>query len=125
MAWLPAEHPLASLSALPISAFAQEPYIETYPDKDIDNSRVFAQCGITPNLKFATMDSLATYFMVEAGLGLSMNHAINGRAWSGNVQILPLDPPQLVEIGIAALPDLAPAADTFFSFLRGCCFEIS
>ena len=61
------------------TTFAEEPYIETYPDKDIDNARVFARCGVTPNLKFSTMDSLATYSMVEAGLGLSMNNAINGR----------------------------------------------
>ena len=117
-AWLPAGHPLSALSALPVTAFAEEPYIETYPDKDIDNARVFARCGVTPNLKFSTMDSLATYSMVEAGLGLSMNNAINGRAWSGSVRILPLDPPQSVEIGIASLPDLSPAARAFLSFLE-------
>lgn len=100
------------------TAFAEEPYIETYPDKDIDNARVFARCGVTPNLKFSTMDPLATYSMVEAGLGLSMNNAINGRAWSGSVRILPLDPPQSVEIGIASLPDLSPAARAFLSFLE-------
>ena len=99
-AWLPAAHPLASLPAFPVSAFAEESYIET------------------PILQFSTMDSLATYSMVEAGLGLSMNNAINGRAWSGNVRILPLDPPQKVEIGIACLDGLSPAAETFFEFLR-------
>lgn len=117
-AWLPAAHPLASLPAFPVSAFAEESYTETFPDRDIDNARVFARCGVTPNLKFSTMDSLATYSMVEAGLGLSMNNAINGRAWSGNVRILPLDPPQKVEIGIACLDGLSPAAETFFEFLR-------
>ena len=117
-AWLPADHPLSTLSALPVTAFAEESYIETYPDKDIDNARVFARCGVTPNLKFSTMDSLATYSMVEAGLGLSMNNAINGRAWSGSVRILPLDPPQSVGIGIASLPDLSPAARAFLSFLE-------
>lgn len=115
-AWLPASHAMAGLSALPVSAFATEPYIETYPARDIDNARVLTRCGVTPNISFSTMDSLATYSMVEAGLGLSMNNAINGRAWSGNVRILPLDPPQVVEIGIAALPDLVPAAKKFFSF---------
>ena len=45
-------------------------------------------------------------------------NAINGRAWSGNVRILPLDPPQKVEIGIACLDGLSPAAETFFEFLR-------
>ena len=117
-AWLPTSHPLSALPALPVTAFAEEPYIETYPDKDIDNARVFARCGMTPNLKFSTMDSLATYSMVEAGLGLSMNNAINGRAWSGNVRILPLDPPQIVEIGIASLPNLSPAAKIFFAFVK-------
>ena len=117
-AWVPAAHPMAWLPALPVSAFAAEPYIETYPDKDIDNARVFARCGVTPNLKFSTMDSLATYSMVEAGLGLAMNNALNGRAFAGGVRILPLDPPQLVEIGVAALPDLSPAARTFLDFLE-------
>ena len=117
-AWAPTAHPMAWLPALPVAAFDKEPYIETYPDKDIDNARVFARCGITPNLKFSTMDSLATYSMVEAGLALAMNNALNGRAWSGGVRILPLDPPQIVEIGAATLPDLSPAARTFLDFLE-------
>lgn len=117
-AWLPESHPMAELPAFPVSAFADEPYIETYPDNDIDNVHVFARCGITPNLEFSSTDSLATYSMVEAGLGLSMNNAINGRSWSGKVRILPLDPPQSVEIGIATLPEAVPAAKSFFAFLR-------
>lgn len=117
-AWLPQSHPMAEFRAFPVVAFASEPYIETYPGKDIDNARVFARCGITPDLKFSTMDSLATYSMVEAGLGVSMNNAINGRAWSGKVRILPLDPPQRVELGIASLPDLVPAAEKFLVFLK-------
>ena len=64
------------------------------------------------------MDSLATYSMVEAGLGLSMNNAINGRAWSGSVRILPLEPRQSVEIGVASLPDITPAAKVFLLFLK-------
>lgn len=118
MAWLPCTHPLASLPAFPIELFAEEPYIETYPNKDIDNTRVFTRCGINPNLKFTTMDSLATYSMVEAGLGLSMNNAINGRLWAGNVKILPLVPPQTVEIGIAAQSTFSPAAQRFFTFME-------
>jgi len=117
-AWLPEAHPMANLPALPISVFAQEPYIETYPNKDIDNARVFARCGVIPNLQFSTMDSLATYSMVEAGLGLSMNNTLNGRAWSGGVRILPLDPPQTVEIGLAAHQDLSPAAQRFWDFVQ-------
>ena len=117
MGWVPAAHPLARLPALPVTAFAEESCIETYPEKDIDNARIFERCGVRPNIQFSTMDSYATYSMVEAGLGISMNNAINGQAWSGAVRILPLDPPQMVEIGIASLPDATPAAKTFLQFL--------
>ena len=102
---------------VPVTAFAQEPCIETYPGTDIDNARVFERCGVRPNIQFSTMDSYATYSMVEAGLGISMNNALNGQAWSGTVRILPLDPPQTVRIGIASLPDAAPAAKKFLEFL--------
>lgn len=118
MAWVPASHPLALKEVLPIHMFAREPYIETFPGTDIDNARVFARYGIQPNLKFSTMDSYATYSMVEAGLGLSMNNALNGLSWSGSVRILPLDPPQPVQIGIAAAECLSPAARTFLTFLH-------
>lgn len=117
-AWVPASHPLAALPALPVEKFAREAYIETYPDADIDNTHVFARCGVKPNLQFSTQDSYATYSMVEAGLGLSMNNAVNGRLWSGGVKILPLDPPQYVEIGIASRADASPAARRFLDFLR-------
>lgn len=118
MAWIPDKHPLARLSAIPITAFAKEPYIETYPDRDIDNSRIFTKCKITPNLQFATMDSLATYSMVEAGLGISMNNAINGLTWAGKVKILPLTPSEKVEIGVASLSHLSPVVHGFFEFMK-------
>ena len=116
MAWVPAGHRLAALPALPMEAFAEQPYIETYQDKDIDNARIFAKCGIVPNLKFSTMDSFATYSMVEAGLGIALNNGLNGRAWAGKVKRMPLSPPQLVEIGIASAQSPAPAAQKFLEF---------
>ena len=117
VAWLPGDHPLAGLSAFPISEFEKEPYIETYPDKDIDNTRVFESCHIRPRLRFSSMDSMATYSMVEAGLGISMNNAINGRRLSGSVCIMPLEPKQRIEIGVASLAEGSPAAGTFLSYM--------
>ena len=117
-AWVPAGHPLAELPAFPVEKYAEEPYIETYPGKDVDNVRVLARCRVKPNLRFSTSDSLATYSMVEAGLGVSMNNALNGRSWSGSVRILPLDPPQPVEVGAAFLQDISPAAGVFLDYFR-------
>lgn len=115
--WVPAAHPLANAAALPVSAFATEPCIETFPDTDIDNAHIFERCGVKHNIRFSTIDSYATYAMVEAGLGISMNNHLNSLARSGRVRILPLDPPQLIEIGIAHLRDASPAAQTFLDFL--------
>ncbi len=115
--WLPAGHPLSQLPAVPLSAFGEETCIETYPDLDIDNKRVYQRYQIKPNICFSTTDSHATYAMVEAGLGISMNNAINSIGRDGNVLIYPLDPPQEVEIGIASLPDICLAADRFLQFL--------
>ena len=42
-----------------------------------------------------------------------MNNAINGRAFSGSVRMLPLDPPQTVELGVAVGGGLSPAAEVF------------
>lgn len=116
MAWVPAGHPLAALDALPIERFAAEPYIETHPGVDIDNARVFAKCGVQPNLQFSTMDSFATYSMVEAGLGLALNNGINGMSWNGHVKMMPLFPSQTVELGIAGAVCPSPAAQKFWEF---------
>ena len=113
MAWVPAGPPLAALDALPIVRFAAEPYIETHPGVDIDNARVFAKCGVQPNLQFSTMDSFATYSMVEAGLGLALNNGINGMSWNGHVKMMPLFPSQTVELGIAGAVCPSPAAQKF------------
>jgi DNA-binding transcriptional LysR family regulator len=118
MAWVPSSHPLAKLPAVPLSAFAAEPYIDTYPGMDIDNARVFAKCGIVPNTCFSTMDSFATYSMVEAGLGISMNNALNRFEGNGAVKVLPLSPPQTVEIGIAVSHERTPATAAFLAFIR-------
>lgn len=118
VAWVPGGHPLTAWDSVPVECFAREAYIETYPNADIDNTRVFSRCGITPNLKFSTMDSYATCAMVDAGLGISMNNAINSLARSGNVRIMPLDPPQTVELGIAYPSDASPAARAFLDFIR-------
>lgn len=117
LAWLPAEHKYKDRSSFPIKEYINEDYIETFAGSDIDNARVFKANGIKPNIKFSTRDSLATYKMVEAGLGITMHNALSSRMLKGNVIMLPLDSPASVEIGIAALDTLSPAAATFYTFL--------
>lgn len=56
--------------------------------------------------------------MVEAGIGLSLNHEFNAKSWTGSVRMLPVDPPQIVQIGVAYLPDINYASMKFLEALK-------
>ena len=118
IAMVAADHPLAQNTSVPMAIFEKEPYIDTYAGMDIDNAHVFKKCGINPNTQFSTMDIYATYSMVEAGLGISMDNALNSKLWHGNIRALPLDPPQNINIGLAFGKTLTPATETFLHYLR-------
>lgn len=49
-AWLSTGPSFSNLSVLPITVFAEEPYIKARPNKEIDNARMFPRCGVTLNL---------------------------------------------------------------------------
>lgn len=120
MAVLPATHPLAGASSFPLSRFAGEPFIEIHPDRETDNSRLFKEEGILPRRRFSCGDTLAALSMVEVGLGITLVNALLLENWKGNTVALPLDPPCLVEIGVACAPKeiRSPAAQRFLSLLQ-------
>lgn len=119
-AWVPSSSPLAGLPAVPLETFGSEPYIDILfgLGSESDNSRLFESVGISPNTQFCVSDSASGYYMVEAGLGIAMNNALNSDDFKGRVSILPLSPPQLVEVGIASMSDPAPAAGAFLAYLK-------
>jgi len=120
LAWLPPNHPLTEAEAFPVKAFETEDYIDTHPGQETDNARIFAKYKIKPNVKHTTNGIAATYSLVEAGVGISCDNALNAQGWTGNVVFKPLAPPQIVEIGIA-IPSsefLSPAAKKFVGFVK-------
>lgn len=104
----------------PIELFKTEPYIETFPGQDTDNSRMFMDNNLVPNIQFATEDTYASYRMVEAGLGVSLSNYLESkeRIFGENVCMVELNPPQIVEIGIVTPIDevISPAARKFRDF---------
>ena len=120
MAVLPTSHSLAGESAFPLERFAGESFIEIHPDRETDNSRLFLQENIVPRRRFSCGDTLAALSMVEVGLGITLVNALLLESWRGNTVALPLDPPRLVEIGVACAPKeiRSPAAEKFLSLLR-------
>ena len=118
LACLPADSASARKKSFPVTAFESEDFIELYPGKETDNSKMFDRCGIRPDVKFSTSDNYAAYTMVKAGLGITCTNAIIADSFTEGVVYLPLDPPQKVEIGMA-MPrkkELSPAARRFAEF---------
>lgn len=114
---------IGNLDRFPVKLFEIEPYIETYPGRDTDNARMFSKNGITPNIRFETEDTYASYRMVEAGLGVSLSNLIESkeRSCGNSVRLMRLDPEQMVEIGIATPKpeNQSPAAKRFKEFAMG------
>ena len=112
--------PAQDQKAFPVRDFAREDFIELYPGKETDNSRMLRRNKVTPRVKYATSDNYAAYAMVAAGLGVTCTNAIIGEGFVRGVRYLPLSPKQTVEIGIAIPGEKksSPAARRFAAFAR-------
>ncbi len=119
LAWLPRNHPCVKNGIYPLRNFETDPYIDTFPGQETDNSRAFRANGIAPRSRFLSKDVQATHAMVAAGLGVALNNAILAYGLDlSDIITLPTDPPVEVEIGIAAprKEDRSPAAEHFLKY---------
>lgn len=107
---------LSQQPVVPARIFCSESYIETCPGLDIDAARFFHDCNIIPNTEFTTMDIQATYSMVEANLGISLNNRINTVPGYSNVCHVDIENSPVIEIGLACATNLTPAAQAFYEF---------
>ena len=121
MVMLSPDHPLAKGKAVPIRRLETESYVEIFPGRETDNSRILAENGVYPGNRFAGVeDDFSAMAMVEAGLGIALVNGLIAGTLLGNVVFRPLDPPQYVEIGVATPPEdtMSPAARRFLRFVR-------
>lgn len=118
VAWLPPDHPKASLSRFPVKDFGTEPFIHTSPAHDTDQDRLLAKYSLHPDTRFSTRDGYSTYKMVAAGLGVSFNQRLISRDWPKEVVEVPIDPPQFISLGIAYSSEttLSPVAKIFTEY---------
>ena len=118
MVLLPKSHPLAAQEAIPVENLKTEPFIESYPGMETDITLIFDKIKARPDARYSTMDITATYAMVSAGLGISVNNAINHQPGYPGVVERPMAPHQMMEIGLACGENLAPAAQAFLDFVK-------
>ena len=118
MVLLPKNHPLADRESFPVESLKTEPFIDSYPGMETDITLIFDKLKARPDARYSTMDITATYAMVSAGLGIRVNNAINHQDGYPGVVERPMNPHQMMEIGLACGENLAPAAQAFLDFVK-------
>lgn len=100
-----------------LSILKEEPYIDIYPNRDSDSSRLLKGAGIKPNTRFTTSDRYAAHEMVAAGFGFTViNETLAIKR--DDIKILPLNPPQNLSIGLACLPNPTLSTRRFIGFMQ-------
>jgi DNA-binding transcriptional LysR family regulator len=108
-AWLPPQHPLAQQESVRLENLEGEPFIMPLPGTMNDVELLLAEAGVDVDVRYRSRDNMSVYAMVEAGLGLSLNNALMSERMSGSVVERPLDPPRMLDLGIALAADTAPS----------------
>lgn len=118
LAVLPQSHPLADAEAYPLSYCEKDLFITSERNEDDDVMKMLKKHGVQPNICFSTKESFAAIPLIEQGIGISIMSELLTKRWEWNVKRIPLDPPQRITLGIAALDfeKLTPAAKRFLKF---------
>ena len=113
LAILPPDHPLGSLSRLPVSTVEKEPFISLLESSNHDARRALQSAGVTPNVTYTTKDDYAIIAMVAQGLGISIVPELLLQGQTAPVKALELDPPAYRTIALAV-----PGLDTAEPYLK-------
>ena len=93
VAVVPKGHPLASESAFPIAAFAEEPFIALERGGVSEVASLFQSAGMKVVPAYTVWDDYVIMSMVEAGLGLGVMPSVMTQRCAYDVAFLPLDVP--------------------------------
>lgn len=79
---------------------------------------LFQRTGVTPNVRFTTLESFSVMSMVEQGLGMSVMNKLITEKRICDIAMLPVDPPASITLGIAlhSRADLSPAVRRFLKY---------
>ena len=109
LAVLPPDHPLADAPFYPMARFAEDPYIDTPEERDLEVGLVFQEEGVRPNLRYTVNDDFAALAMVEQGLGVSIRPELVLRNTGRNFAAIPLERPRYRDIALAVRSGRPPS----------------
>ena len=118
VAVLSREHRLAGEAAYPISESKNDDLIMPDGGRDLDVLNLLKTSGISPEVKFSTIENYTAINMAGKGLGVNIVNEFITKSWESDCVILPLDPPASVQFGIAipSYETTTPAVKKFLTF---------
>ena len=118
LALLPRNHPLADAEVYPLANCATDRFIMPARGCDDDVMALFQRTGVTPNVRFTTLESFSVMSMVEQGLGVSVMNKLITEKRICDVAMIPIDPPASITLGAAlhSRADASPAVKMFLKY---------
>ena len=112
------DHRLAGAEAYPITECRNDNLIMSDSGRDMDVIDMLKSNGISPDVRFSTIENYTAINMASKGLGVNIVNEFITKSWDSDCVILPLDPPATVEFGIVvpSAEDASPAVRRFISF---------
>lgn len=112
------DHRFAKMKTVPLEMLSEETFIAIQNEIETDNVIMFRKNNTHMSNSLSCSNNFAAATMIEAGLGVTIENEVNTKVWNKNIISIPLDPPQLVEIGIATPESgsISPAARRFIDF---------
>lgn len=122
LAVLPEGHPLQAREKLPLRTLCDEPFMLLEKGAQAEISHLFQTHGLTPRVKFTTLDDYAVMSMVESGLGVAILPELILRRVPYRIVAKELDVPAYRRIGFALKSKkTAPQAVRRFMDYLHCC----
>lgn len=120
VAILPPDYDMQGRETFPVYSFDGQEFLMPSMGFDLDIMRVLNRHGVMPLVRTTQVSDSVIISMVEHGLGVSILSELVMKGRKDNVQAVPMDPPAVRELGIAARPrkELRPLARKFIAAAR-------
>ena len=120
VAILPPDYDMQGRETFPVYGFDGQEFLMPSMGFDLYIMRVLNRHGVMPLVRTTQVSDSVIISMVEHGLGVSILSELVMKGRKDNVQAVPMDPPAVRELGIAARPrkELRPLARKFIAAAR-------
>ncbi|NYB75258.1 LysR family transcriptional regulator [Sedimentibacter hydroxybenzoicus DSM 7310] len=101
LALLPKDHHMSEYDRIPLSIFAEEPFVYLHQGTQKEVIEAFKANNITPRIEYRTEDDYVAMSMVESGLGISILSELVLYRTPYNIVIKETDPPLYRNLAVA------------------------